>query len=141
MTTVYDKAKYHYENFEEDLPRKQAYVHTGFFIGWLIENDMVSEDFQKSYENLIAEFKQRKMTGPEVYEKTGGVLAKDMLNEEGNQFAMFYFDFETGEYRYHYLEAFDCEPSVYHVEDTWENYDHIKDWIDNEYEYWCEKNK
>ncbi|GEC91086.1 hypothetical protein [Brevibacillus brevis] len=32
-------------------------------------------------------------------------------------------------------------PSVYHVEDTWENYDHIKEWIDNEYEYWCEKNE
>lgn len=141
MATVYDKAKYHYENFEaeENLPLKQAYVHTGFFLGWLIENDMVSEWFKKHFDNVIQDFKQRKITGPEAYEKSGGVFAQDMVNEEGHQFTMYYFDFSSGEYRYHYLEAFDCEPTVYHVEDTWENYDHIKDWIDNEYEYWCEK--
>src|SRR4051794_15432306 len=43
---VYDKAKYHYDgDFPKGLPRKQAFVHTGMFIGWLIDHGMIADEF------------------------------------------------------------------------------------------------
>lgn len=66
-----------------------------------------------------------------------------MLNDTGNRFASYYyyrFDRrEYGEYVYHYLEAFDCTPSIYDVEDSWENYNLIRDAIQAEYHYWIEQ--
>ena len=38
---VFDKAKWHYEgNFPGDLDERQAFVHTGMFLGWIIDKDL-----------------------------------------------------------------------------------------------------
>jgi hypothetical protein len=45
-TIVYDKAKYHDETvMEYGLSIEQASVHTAFFLGWLIENNLYSHEF------------------------------------------------------------------------------------------------
>src|SRR6478735_390289 len=44
MTTVYDKAKWHYEgDFPSNLSEKQAFVHTGMYLGWIIEENLYSK--------------------------------------------------------------------------------------------------
>ena len=104
-STVYDKAKYHYEgDFPTDLPREQAYVFAGFFLGWIVDREMYSDDALHHYSGHIEDFKQS----------------------------------EYGEYLYHFMEQFDCDPSIYHVEDNWDNYFHMGQAIDSEYEYWLE---
>ncbi|MFD2132777.1 hypothetical protein ACFSKI_16345 [Pseudogracilibacillus auburnensis] len=134
---VYDKAKYHYEgDFPNDLSLKQAYVHTGMFLGWLIDHQLLSKEFETEMELDIQKFIQREITGAEIYRNADGVLADDMLNEEANQFAMEYFDFENGLFLDDYEEAFSELDSLYEVEDSWGNYSKIKAVIDRRYMEW-----
>lgn len=43
---VYDKAKYHYGgDYPEGLPEEQAFVHTGMFLGWVIDHHLYDPDF------------------------------------------------------------------------------------------------
>lgn len=136
---VYDKAKWHYGgDFPEDLDSFQGYVHTGMFLGWLIDNDLVSDQFKTDLSAEIERFKQQKLTGPQVFKRCcDGVLMLDDLNETGNQFAQAYFEFNTGEYLNDYgtMLAQDL-PSVYHVADTWENYKKLKPVIDERFAAW-----
>lgn len=135
---VYDKAKYHYGGeYPEDLPNDQAFVHTGMFLGWLIDAGLTSQDFDRETSEGIRDFRDRKLTGPGVYQEWDGCLVDDMLSEEGNRFAAAYFDFEVGEYLNDYLELLGEDlPSLYHVDDTWENYDLLKARIDQRYRDW-----
>ena len=120
-TIVYDKAKYHYEgDFPQELPMEQAFVHTGMFLGWIIDNHLFSDEFLEETEEEINKFKLRKMTGTQVYMFWDGVLSDDMLNDEGNQFAIDYFDFEKGLYLDDYDDVFlECD-TLYQVQDTGE---------------------
>lgn len=134
---VYDKAKYHYQgNFPKRLSIDQAFVHTGMFLGWIIDNNLFSKEFEEETTHEIRRFKQRELTGTQIYMKWDGVLASDMLNDEGNEFAKNYFDFETGLFPLDYEETFPKIPTIYHVKDTWENYFKIKKVIDKRYLEW-----
>jgi hypothetical protein len=63
-----------------------------------------------------------------------------MLNEEGNEFAQYYFDFERGSFLRDYEQLLAKGlPSVYHVTDSWSNYERLKKKIDSRYRRW--KNK
>jgi hypothetical protein len=142
--TVYDKAKYHYDgDFPEDLPLEHAYIFTGFFLGWIVDHEMYSEGVKNQFSREIDDYKQRRITGPQLYRQLGGVLAKDVLNDIGNEFANYYYtNLQTGRYReylYHFMERFDCSLSIYHVEDTWDNYFNMTQAIVDEYEYWIEE--
>ncbi len=136
---VYDKSKYHYGgDYPEGLPRKQAFVHTGMFVGWLVEHDMIAKDFLPETEG----FKERKITGAEIYEAWDGCLVSDNLTDEGNRFASDYFDFERGEFLNDYQAVLARDlPSLYYVQDTWKNYEVIKKKIDQRFEAWKKKQK
>jgi hypothetical protein len=136
---VYDKAKYHYNgDYPKELSRQQAFVHTGMFVGWLVEHDMIAKDFLPETEG----FKERKITGAEIYEAWDGCLVSEILTEEGNRFASDYFDFERGEYLNDYQEVLARDlPSLYHVKNSWENYETIREKIDQRYAAWKKKQK
>ncbi|MEK5232007.1 hypothetical protein MHB42_09550 [Lysinibacillus sp. FSL K6-0232] len=137
MVIVYDKAKYHIEgDFPANLAIKQAYVHTGMFVGWLIDNQLYSEELEEDGWEEIVHFQARRLTGTELYQAWDGVLTDDMLNREGNAFAASYFDFEQGCYLQDYEETFASYDSLYAVEDTWENYWTLKAVIDQRYQEW-----
>lgn len=140
---VYDKAKWHYEgDFPSELPKFQAYVHTGMFLGWVIENHLYSEEFQDNCEEEIEAFQNREMTGPQVYKSCDGVFADEMLNSQGNRFARFYFDFDKGDYLRDYEDLLAAGlASTYHVSDTWENYSRLKERIDQRFQAWQNKGK
>lgn len=131
---VYDKAKYHYYgDFPKKLSWGQAYVHTGMYLGWVIDNDLYSEDFKKESNDLIQAFKERKKTGTQIYMLWDGTLASDMLNNEGNSFSIIYYE---KHYFKDYAILFKKLPSAYHVEDNWKNYDRLKKVIDKQYKRW-----
>jgi hypothetical protein len=137
---VYDKAKYHYDgDFPNGLPDRQASVHTGMFVGWLIEHDMIAKDFLEETQG----FKERKISGAQVYEAWDGRLTSDILTSEGNQFASDYYGVDgDSEYLNDYEEVLAGGlPSLYHVADTWENYETIKRKIDERYEAWKKEQK
>lgn len=137
---VYDKAKYHSESvLEYELPEEQAAVHTAFFLGWLIDNDLCSAEFVEDTQAEIAAYKQREKTALEIYGEWDYCLVDDMLNDEGNAFAQSYFDFSTGEYIGDFLEILVRKlPSEFHVPYTWKNQKKISHKISKRYSVWKE---
>ena len=142
-TLVFDKAKWHYEgDFPADLGEDQAFVHTGMFLGWVIDAGLYSEEFADDFEKEIRRFKARKLTGPGVYRIGDGVFADDMLSEEGLAFTQAYFDFKKGKYLKDYKALLaDSLPTAYHVKDSWENYDRLKPQIDKRFSAWRKKRR
>ena len=141
--SVYDKAKWHFDgDFPPELETFQGYVHTGMFLGWLIENNLVSDEFVSDNADRIKEFLDRNLTGSQVFEICcDGVLMLNDISETGNRFALGYFDFDNGLYLKDYEKTLlNGMPSLYHVEDTWENFDKIKEVIDKRYLEWKSMN-
>lgn len=135
---VYDKAKYHYQgDFPAGLPHDQAFVHTGMYLGWIVERGLYSAFFAEEGAEMIAAFRARQMTGANIYDAWDGCLTSAMLNDEGNAFSLAYFDFEKGHYLADYGQYLAAGyPSVYHVPDTWQNYDRLRPRIDERYAAW-----
>src|SRR5262249_53934947 len=138
---VFDKAEWHYEGeYPDDLDEGQAFVHTGLYLGWILDAGLYSEEFADDFRNEIAQFRARKLTGPGVYQSADGVFLDEMLNPEGVAFTTDYFDFQRGKYLddYDKLLAADL-PSMYHVENTWENYDRLKPQLHKRLAAWRKK--
>jgi hypothetical protein len=135
---VYDKAKYHSKTvLDAGLDDVQAEVHTAFFLGWLIDNDLMSDEFNGECPELIAQYKSRETTALEVYEWWDCCLIDDMLSDTGNAFAQHYFDFQRGQYLAEYAELLVCDlPTAYHVPYSWDNYELIRRRIDQRFHEW-----
>jgi hypothetical protein len=140
---VFDKADWHSEGkFPKELDEDQALVHTGMFLGWVVDAGLYSEDFADDFKSEIKKFKARKLTGPGIYASADGVFDEEMLNAEGLAFAKAYFDFDQGQYLKDYGKLLsDILPSMYHVQDTWDNYDRLKPQIDKRFAAWKKKRK
>jgi hypothetical protein len=139
---AYDKADWHLtDHFPKDLQEEQIYVHTGFFVGWLIDNNLISEDFDEVNSDSISKFRQRQISGPKLFEFSGGVLSGDDVNDEGRLFCNYYY--ESKAYFHDYRDTFikggifkKRLPSDYHVQDTWENYKKISKVVDKRFDSW-----
>jgi hypothetical protein len=134
---VYDKAKYHYETIEKyGLPEEHAANHTVFFLRWLIEQDLMDQSFVEESGGALQEFRAGASIH-EVYEWWDGCLIDDMLSEEGNKFAMHYFDFHRGKYLQDYIDTLQgALPTEFHIVYSEENYQRMKRVIDSRYRDW-----
>ena len=134
---VYDKGKYHLETVEKyGLPESHAYHHTLYFFRWLIEHELMSDEFRSETQSFDP-------AGPtneavlQTYEWWDCCLVDDMLSDEGNAFAMAYFDFDKGRYLADYIGLLQGDlPSEFHVDLTEENYQKLKPTIDQRYAEW-----
>ena len=135
---VFDKADYHFESVQEaGLEDDQAYVHSGLFLAWLIEKNLISEFLKEESRDDINKLKNREISPSQIYKDWDGVLIGELLNKEGYNFALHYFDFEKGRYLADYGTTFSIkDPDIFTVTDTWENYEKIKTVIDKAYKKW-----
>jgi len=135
---VYDKAKYHFETISQHgLSEEHAANHTIFFLRWLIEQRMMSEFFEEQGAYILKKFKNGGATIHEVYEWWDCCLVDDQLSEEGNAFAMHYFDFQHGLYLRDYIATLKGDlPTEFHIDFTEENYETMKHVIDRRYRDW-----
>jgi hypothetical protein len=133
---IYDRAKLHFlGQFPSILPIEQAYVHIGMFLGWMLENDLYGEIFEDEEAHQVLRFQSREITCSILSAMWDGYLEEDMFNEEGNEFSVYYY--QSGWYRKDYQEVLANDlPSMYHVEDTWENYEKISAKITERYQEW-----
>lgn len=138
---VFDKAKYHFETIDNlNLDDNQAYVHSGFFFSWLINKDLHSDFLIEESESQIKKLKERKISATEIYEDWDGVLIGELLNKIGYNFAIEYFDFETGDFVNDYIKTFNCkDPKFFTVENTWNNYDKLAKVLDKRFLKWKRK--
>lgn len=138
---IYDDAKFHAETVAlEELPEERAYVHTGMFLTWLSANGLLSESMIERNEKDIALIEGRGKSGPQWFRELGGALSQDMLNEEGNQFALDYFEFERGAFLEDYAKLLAPESNtMFVVEDNWENYDKLSTKLSSRFDEWKAK--
>ena len=135
---VYDKAKYHFETVAEyGLSEEHAANHTVVSLRWLIEHDLMDESFVKESADVLQRFRGGGASIHAVYEWWDCCLVDDMLSDEGNRFAIHYFDFDRGKYLQDYVETLQGElPSEFHVDYNEENYQRMSQVIDRRYREW-----
>jgi hypothetical protein len=135
---VYDKAKYHFETVQQHgLPKEHAINHAVFFLRWLIEKRLVSDFFEEETAEILLQFRQSQCSIHQIYEWWDCCLAPEMLSDEGNAFAMQYFDFEKGQYLNDYITTLQQElPTEFHITYNEANYQRLKVVIDSRYKSW-----
>ncbi|MEN9920199.1 MAG: hypothetical protein RL538_92 [Candidatus Parcubacteria bacterium] len=136
----YDDASWHYENqFPQGLPEIQAFVMPGMFFAWAIFNNLSSEE-HLSQTRSLEKLKAHEITPAEYFDRENdGMLSDQDLNEEGNAFALAYYEGEDGGERFlaDYLAVFgEIEQSPYHAPNTWESYDTYAPTLDKRYQEW-----
>ena len=135
---VYDKGKYHDETVDRyGLSEEHAANHTVVFLRWLIERDLMSESFRSEGGDGLEALRAGRTTIHEIYNWWDRCLVDDMLSDEGNAFAMHYFDFERGQYIHDYIRTLQRRlPSEFHVEYSEKNYQAMKAVIDRRFDEW-----
>lgn len=135
---------WHYNgDFPHGLPVENGGTHIGLYLTWIIDNNLISEMHLANDSEAIGLVKKRKMTGREFLIRIcDEKFQDDELNEDGLKFTRHYYGDENGmkEYIVDYLETLGGElESVYHVDNTWANYDKISKVIDKRYAEWKAK--
>ena len=140
QTIRYDAASLHHGgNWPRSMPKFQAYVHTGLYLGWIIDTNLYSKKFGQKHSTEIKKFKARLLTGPELYQHIGGEFTSDMLSDYGNEFTIHYYSMETGQFMDDYRNLLSYrDASAYDVVDTWENYFRISRYIQRQFDLWNE---
>lgn len=150
----YDDASWHYSGtYPEDLQNENASTHIGFFLTWCIDNDLISEFQIEEAGDDVENIKNRAMMGSDfLMNNCDEKFTDEDLNDLGNEFANAYynddteFDKQYGSYLNDYSVFFEEKakadnkdyPSLYHVENSWDNYNLIKPLIDKRFMEWKE---
>jgi hypothetical protein len=154
---TYDDASWHYGgDFPEELPEKNGATHTGMFLNWCIQHDLISDELKQDCEEQIEQLKRREITGAEfIMDAMDGKFSEYDLNAMGNAFAQDYYKDETdfgnrfSSFADDYVNLFDTKAeendyeyeTFYHIEDIYENYDLMKQIIDYRFDEWKEYKK
>lgn len=134
---AYDKAEWHYGGkFPANLPRENGGTHIGMFLAWAINRGLEGDLHRTDSTEELRAVRARTMTGREFLEKAcDGRFWEEDLNEEGNAFAKQYY--ATNRYGEDYDKTLASGlPTIYHVADSWENYDRIAAVIDRRFSEW-----
>ena len=149
----YDDAAWHHGGeYPKDLPEENAATHIGMFLAWCINNDLISEELKKEIATkYVEDVKTRKITGAEFLIKVcDEKLIDNDLSVLGQKFADDYYETESrfaekfGDYIGDFQQVFNEKAeknsfeyeTLYHVEDTWGNYDLIAERIDERFVKW-----
>lgn len=135
----YDKVEWHShrEGFPDNARPEQGGTHIGMFLTWIIENDLIGELYKELSPESIDKVRNREITGRDfLIEECDGKFYDDVLNDEGNEFTVSYYDVENSTYFDDYVNVFDDYEGIYDVENSWENYDKLKPVIDSQYQEW-----
>lgn len=131
----YDKAKWHYggDEFPSSLDDIHGFTHTGFYLTWLAENNLISDFIRQDFTSELSETLDRKKGPVHLYEMMDGCLIGDMLTNEGNRFSQSYYE---RSYFGDYAKLFNEVTDIYFVTPSWENYERIVPVIQRRYEKW-----
>ncbi len=137
----YDDASWHYGgDFPDDLPDDAGATHIGMFLAWAIINNLAGELHTEDSQDSISKLINREITGRDfLMKECDEKFTDEDLNDEGNAFTQYYFNGEDsyGQYINDYETALSSElSSMYHVDDTWENFDKLRPYMDAAYKKW-----
>jgi len=129
---TYDKAKWHYgaDNFPKNMPEENGFTHVGFYLTWLVEQDLVGAEITNDEMSPLSEIKSRKVSPIKLIEIWDGCLIGDMLNETGNKFSYWYYE---NKYFDDFVDVFE---DIYVIPSTWDRYDRLKPVLDKRFAKW-----
>jgi hypothetical protein len=135
---VYDKAKYHHESVEQaGLPDAHASNHIVPMLRWLIDNGLMSDFFLTEGAEPLARYRSGDLSIHGLFEWWDTCLISDMLSDQGNAFAMHYFDYTDGKYIHDYIATLQgALPSEFHVVYSEDGYSRLRSIMDNRYRTW-----
>ena len=134
---AYDRADWHYGgDYPADLPPENGGTHIGMFLAWAIHRGLAGALLTTEAHEAVEAVKARRMTGRTfLFEICDEKFWEDDLNAEGNEFAKVYYEKDI--YINDYQRTLGTGlPSLYHVEDTWENFDRLRQVIDERFNRW-----
>ena len=138
---AYDRYDWHSGgDYPAGLDEECAGTHIGMFLAWAITRNLIGDFHKAESAEWIQKVKERKVTGRDfLFSMCDGKFWEEDLSEEGNAFCKVYYagDDGYGKYVEDYENAV-CPntESIYHAEDTWENFDKLALIIDKEYNNW-----
>ena len=139
----YDDASWHSDgDFPKDLPGEAGATHTGMFLAWAFLCGLAGEIHTEETPEALAALRDRLVTpGTFFLQQCDGKFTDEDLNDEGNEFAAVYFEFENGQYLRDYDEVLSDElETMYHVPDTWSSFDKLAPVLDQRLADWrCRK--
>lgn len=132
-----DRADWHYQGqFPRDLPPESAATHIGMYLTWLIFNDLISKYGLRLFAERLEELRNRRITGRDlVLNELDEKLFDRLLTKTGRAFTEDYYSGQSYLVDYEACLAQDL-PSLYHVSDTWTNFDRLAPLISARYVRW-----
>jgi hypothetical protein len=134
----YDRADWHYGgNYPPDLAPENGGTHIGFFLAWAIHRGLQGEFHDAESAAALEAVRQRRMTGREfLFQECDEKFGEEQLNAEGNEFAQSYYAPDSGYMADYHAALGKGLPSLYHVADTWANFDRLAPVVDRRYQTW-----
>lgn len=122
---------------EQGLDDAQAGTHIGFYIGWLVERDLLAIHHMQAHAEALQRFKRRQVTGRDILiEVLHEGFSEDDLNADALVFTEQYYD-SSGLFFKDYLEVFAIEVNqFYAVEHSWNHFDRIAAQLDQRFQAW-----
>jgi len=139
-----DRADWHYGgDYPEGLPDENGGTHIGMYLAWIILNKLEGEQHREDSVEALAAVRARTMTGRDfLISQCDEKFWKDDLNEEGLAFTLSYYSGSEGQYYIDYEKVLAAElPSIYHVENSWANFDKLEPVITKAYSNWKKSKK
>lgn len=136
----YDDASWHYGgNFPDDLPDEAGATHAGMFLAWVVLAGLGGEGLDDVAED-VERLRARELTpGRFLLEVCDETLTSDDLGGEADEFCRAYYVAEEDGYLADYDDVLGGElPSLYHVADSWENFDRLRPVLDRRLAQWRE---
>ncbi|MDG6894104.1 hypothetical protein [Volucribacter amazonae] len=136
----YDDQNWHInENFPEYLDSRCAMTHMGYYMAWIVNNDLVSDMLKENFPKEIDLLLQRKITGVDfIITCCDNKITSDDMNELGNLFSKYYYE---EKYFTDYVDLCDLEnESIFDEPNTWSKYDKLSEVIDVRYQKWLKRN-
>ncbi|WP_192867886.1 hypothetical protein [Thaumasiovibrio subtropicus] len=133
---TYDRTDWHSGgDYPKDLPPENGGTHIGMFMAWIIKSGLEGEFHFDNTEEL-EKVKNEEMTGREYFSLyCDEKLVEDDLGEDANSFANSYY--QGGAYFNDYETVLSKNlPTLYHVQDTWENYHKLAPKLTEQFKSW-----
>lgn len=135
------RADWHYGgNYPPDLAPENGGTHIGLFLAWAIHRGFHGEFHETESAAALEAVRQRRMTGREfLFQECDEKFGEEQLSGEGNEFAHSYYAPDRGYMADYHAALGRGLPSLYHVADTWANFDRLAPVVDRRYQAWKAK--
>jgi hypothetical protein len=132
-----DRADWHYGgNYPPELPSENAGTHIGMYLAWIVLRGLGSKELVLHAADTYNWVRNREVTGRDLlFTKLDEKLFDELLSPEGLAFTRSYY--ETNGYANDYDRVLGADlPTLYHVQDTWENFDKLAPVLDERLAAW-----